>query len=260
MAAAGIALSLGSAAWIVPSQWPTYAVFFALAFAFSFVWLDSAAPTSVAHMAMATAFVYIAGLPILFFELLARLAAYPLIFVAARRGLVPLPRPLRPLATKERAASARLDLAAMLGLANLGCAVRVAVVHAARAYGIDDLTTAVVIGEPVAYAVMGGLSAVLPLPTGEYVVAAPRRLPAEDERVDVIFSAVAIVPFLVILIVYAWLDHGLVGAAGWSLGTLAPHWLVQLLIRRRHLVDERQEALARKQDELAAVIHTSRTT
>ena len=55
----------------------------------------------------------------------------------------------------------------------------------------------IALGEPIAYAVMGVLSARLPLPTGEYVVAAPQRLPAEDERVDVIFSAVLIVPFLV---------------------------------------------------------------
>src|SRR5439155_15646598 len=121
-AAAGVALSVVSAAWIVPTAWPTYAVFFAFAFAFSFVWLDSDAPTSVAHMATATAFVYIAGFPILCFELLARLLAYPLTFLAARRGLVTLPRPLRPLVQHDRirARKARLDLAAMLGLATIG--------------------------------------------------------------------------------------------------------------------------------------------
>src|SRR2546427_12138585 len=87
VAAAGVALALASAAWIVPAAWPTYAVFFVFAFAFSFVWLDSDAPTSVAHMATATAFVYIAGFPVLVLELLARLVAYPLTFLAARRGL-----------------------------------------------------------------------------------------------------------------------------------------------------------------------------
>ena len=51
VAAAGVVLALASAAWLVPSEWPTYAVF--LAFAFSFVWLDSAAPASVAYMATA---------------------------------------------------------------------------------------------------------------------------------------------------------------------------------------------------------------
>src|SRR5581483_4833024 len=192
VAAAGVVLALVSAAWIEPASWPTYAVFFAFAVAFSFVWLDSDAPTSVAYMATATAFVYIAGFPILFFELLARVLAYPLIFIGARRGIIALPRPLRPLVGNDpiRARSARRDLAAMLGLATIGSAVRVAVIHLARAAGIENTTAMIALGEPTAYAVMGGLSALLPLPTAEYVVSAPLRLRPEDERVDVIFSAV----------------------------------------------------------------------
>jgi signal transduction histidine kinase len=252
VAAAGVALALASAAWIDPAQWRTYAVFLALAFAFSFVWLDSDAPTSVAHMATATAFVYIAGFPILFLELVARLAAYPLIFAAARRGLVALPRPLRPLAQGDPAAarSARLDLAAMLGLATIGSAARVAVVQVARAAGFKSLIAMIAMGEPIAYVVMGVLSLRLPLPTAQYVVA-PQRLPAEDERVDVIFAAVLIVPFLVLLIAYGWLQHGLVGAAAWSLTTLAPHGLVQLLVQRRHLLADRHAALERANATLA---------
>jgi hypothetical protein len=77
VAAARVGLALASAAWIEPAAWPTYAVFLAFAFAYSFVWLDSDAPTSVAYMATATAFVYIAGFPVLFLELLARSVAYP---------------------------------------------------------------------------------------------------------------------------------------------------------------------------------------
>jgi hypothetical protein len=79
---------------------------------------------------------------------------------------------------------------------------------------------------------MGTLSVRLSLPTAQYVVAAPQRLAAEDERVDVIFSAVLIVPFLVTLIAYGWMEHGLVGAAAWSLTSLAPHGLVQILVCR----------------------------
>jgi signal transduction histidine kinase len=254
VAATGVALALASAAWLVPAQWPTYGVFFAFALAYSFVWLDSDAPASVAYMATATAFVYIAGFPILFLELAARTVAYPLMFFARRRGWFALPRPLRPAAGSRRA---QLDLAAMLGLATIGSAVRVAVVQLARAAGVESLVWMVVVGEPTAYAVMGALSGWLPLPTGEYVVAGPHRLPVEDERVDVIFSAVLIVPFLVLLIVYGWLQHGLPGAAAWSLTSLAPHGLVQLLVRRRHLLRERHLALeeataslAKKQREL----------
>ena len=142
-------LALASAAWIVPAAWTTYAVFFAFAFAFSFVWLDSPAPTSVAYMATATAFVYIAGFPILFFELLARLVAYPLIFLAARRGLITLPRPLRPLVEGDpvRARNARLDLAAMLGLATIGSAVRVGVIQLARTAGIESLIAMIALAE-----------------------------------------------------------------------------------------------------------------
>src|SRR3989449_10414528 len=124
-------------------------------------------------------------------------------------------------------------------LATIGSAVRVGVIQLARAAGIESLIAMIALGEPIAYAIMGALSARLPLPTAQYVVAAPLRLPAEDERVDVIFSAVLIVPFLVLLIAYGWLEHGLVGAAAWSLTSLAPHGLVQLLIRRRHLLDDR---------------------
>jgi signal transduction histidine kinase len=254
VAAAGVALAVASAAWIAPAMWPVYGVFFAFALAFSFVWLDSDAPASVAYMATATAFVYIAGFPILFFELVARLVAYPLMVFAARREWLALPRPLRPLFADDplRAARARLDLAAMLGLATLGSGVRVAVVQLARAAGIESPIAMIALGEPIAYAVMGALSARLPLPTGDYVVAAPLRLPPEDERVDVIFSAVLIVPFLVLLIVYGWREHGLVGAAAWSVTSLAPHGLVQLLVRRRHLLDERHAALERATAEIAA--------
>jgi signal transduction histidine kinase len=265
VAAAGVALALASAAWIDPAAWPTYAVFLAFAFAFSFVWLDSDAPTSVAHMATATAFVYIAGFPVLFLELVARSVAYPLIFWAARRGLIALPRPLRPLASDDPgvAGSRRLDLAAMLGLATIGSAVRVGVVQLARAAGIESLIAMIALGEPVAYAVMGVLSAGLSLPTAQYLVAAPHQLPAEDERVDVIFAAVLIVPFLVLLIAYGWLEHGLVGAAAWSLTSLAPHGLVQLLVRRRHMLDDRRAeleranaTLARKQAEIEDFAYT----
>ncbi len=260
VAAAGVGLALASAAWIDPAEWRTYAVFLAFALAFSFVWLDSEAPTSVAYMATATAFVYIAGFPILFLELLARSVAYPAIFLAARRGWVALPRPLRPLVGDR---SARLDLAAMLGLATIGAAVRVGVVAAARAAGVESLIAMIWLGEPIAYAVMGTLSVRLSLPTAQYVVAAPQRLAAEDERVDVIFSGVAIVPFLVTLIAYGWMEHGLVGAAAWSLASLAPHALVQFLVRRRHLLDERRlvleranPALARKQAEVEEFTYT----
>lgn len=254
IAALGVALALASAAWIDPAEWRTYAVFLALAFAFSFVWLDSDAPTSVAHMATATAFVYIAGAPVLFIELVARAAAYPVIFFAARRGLVTLPRPLRPLASDDAAVArgARLDLSSMLGLATIGSAVRVAVVWLARAAGVESLIAMIALGEPVAYAVMGLLSAGLSLPTAQYLVAAPHRLPAEDERVDVIFAAVFIVPFLVVAIVYGWLEYGLAGAAALSVVSLAPHGLVQLLVRRRHLLDERHAALERANAALAA--------
>ena len=97
VAGAASSLALASAAWIDVAEWPTYAVFFAFALAFSFVWLDSDAPTSVPHMATATAFVYIAGLPILFFELVARLLAYPLHVRRRAPWVIALPRPLRPL-------------------------------------------------------------------------------------------------------------------------------------------------------------------
>src|SRR5262249_32251214 len=180
--------------------------------------------------------------------------AYPLIFLAARLGLIALPRPLRPLIDPDpmRARRARLDLATMLGLATIGYAVRVGVVHVARVAGVvESLIAMIVLGEPTAYAVMGALSVWLALPTAQYVVAAPHRLPAEDERVDVIFSAVLIVPFLVLLIAYGWMEHGLIGAAAWSLTSLAPHGLVQLLVRRRHLLDERHAALERATASLA---------
>jgi signal transduction histidine kinase len=252
VAATGLGLALVSAAWIVPATWPTYAVFFGLAFAYSFVWLDSDAPTSVPHMATATAFVYIAGAPVLFVELVARLLAYPVLYLAARERVIGVPRALRPLVQPDatRAREARLDFAAMLGLATIGLAVRVGVVQGARAAGIESRIVMMAFGEPVAYAVMGVLSGWLPLPTRDYVVAAPERLPPEDERVDVIFGAVLIVPFFVGLMLYGYRWAGLAGAAGWSLASFAPHALLQLLVRRRHLLDERHLALARKQEEL----------
>jgi signal transduction histidine kinase len=265
IASVGVALALASAAWVDPAAWPTYAVFFVFAFAFSFVWLDSEAPTSVAHMATATAFVYIAGFPILLFELLARLCAYPLIFAAADRGLIALPRPLRPLVDRDpvRVRAARRDLAAMLGLANIGSTVRVAVIQLATMAGVESPIAMIALGEPTAYAVMGAISTALPLPTTGYVTLAPQRLPAEDARVDVIFSAVLMVPFLVLLIVYGWMEHGLIGAAAWSLTSLAPHRLLQILVQRRHLLDERHVALeaatatvARQKTEVEALTHT----
>jgi hypothetical protein len=61
--------------------------------------------------------------------------------------------------------------------------VRVAVVQLGPVAGIASPIAMIALGEPTAYAVMGGLSGVLLSPTGEDVVAAPHRLPAEDERV-----------------------------------------------------------------------------
>jgi signal transduction histidine kinase len=243
----GLALALVSAAWIDPAEWPTYAVFLVLAFAFSFLWLDTDAPTSVAHMAVVRAFVYIAGFPILFFDLLARCIAYPLIFVAARRGLIALPRPFRPLAQAERVAAqtARLDLGAIFGLATIGLAVRVAVVHIAGAAGVPSLIWMVVLGEPIAFATMALLSAWLPLPPVPYLIPAFRRLPVDDERIDVIFAVGTTMPFLALLIVYGWDQYGLIGAATWSVTTLPPHALVHLLVRRRRLLEERRAALER---------------
>lgn len=265
VAAAGLLLSLASAAWMDLANWPTYAVFLALAFAFSFLWLDSEAPASVPHMATATAFLYIAGPSILFLELVARAAAYPLLFAAARRGLIALPRALRPLVQADPAAArqARLDLASMLGVATIGSVVRLAVVWAATANSIESLIAIIAMGEPAAYAVMGALSWLLPLPTGVYLTVAPQRLPAEDARIDVIVSALAIVPFLALMIVYGWIEHGLLGAAAWSLTTLPPHWLMQLLAKRRHLLDahhlvltQATASLARKQQELEDFTYT----
>jgi signal transduction histidine kinase len=261
VATVGVGLALASAAWIVPADWPTYAVFFAFAFAFSFVWSDSDAPTSVAHMATATAFVYIAGFPILFFELAARLLAYPLIFLAARLQVIALPRPLRPIAG-QGGAGAALDLAAMLGLATIGLGVRAGVVVLAQAGGVASFIVIIALAEISAYAVMAALSAWLPMPTRDYLVAAPRRLPAEDERVDVIFGALGIVPGRALLIWYGWLVHGLIGAAAWSLTSLAPHAVMQLLSRRRQMLDQQRvalehanAALARKHDEMEAFTH-----
>lgn len=265
VATAGLLVSLASAAWIDPANWPTYAVFLALALAFSFVWLDSEAPASVPHMATATAFLYIAGPPILFLELLARLVAYPLLFAAARRGLMALPRALRPLVQGDPVAArqARLDLASMLGVAAIGSVVRLGVVWVATTDGIESLIAIIAMGEPAAYAVMGALSWLLPLPTGVYLTMAPQRLPAEDARIDVIVSALAIVPFLALMIVYGWIEHGLLGAAAWSLTTLPPHWLMQLLAKRRHLLDAQHlvltqatASLARKQQELEDFTYT----
>jgi signal transduction histidine kinase len=243
-AACGL-LAIASLAWIDGAAWPTYAVFFVFAFAFSFVWLDSDAFTSVAHMATTTAFVYIAGFPILGIELLARLCAYPLIFAAARWHLIALPRPLRPLAQPDavRARDARLDLGSMHGLATIGFAVRVGVIRIATAAGIESPIAMIALGEPAAYAAMGALSVRLPLPTTGYATLALKRLPIGDARVDAIFNAVLIVPFLVLLIVYGWMEHGLVGAAAWSLASLAPHWMVQLIVARRHLLDAQRIAL-----------------
>jgi hypothetical protein len=63
VAAIGVVVALASVAWIVPADQPTYVVFLVFAFAFSFLWIDSDAPMSVAYMATSTAFLCIAGLP-----------------------------------------------------------------------------------------------------------------------------------------------------------------------------------------------------
>jgi signal transduction histidine kinase len=258
IASVGLLAALSSLAWIDPSAWPIYAVFFVLAVAFSFVHIQSGAPASVAYMATATAFVYIGGFPILGLELLARVVAYPLQFKLARRGLFRLPPAIGDMGSRDRttARNARLDLAAMLGLANIGSTVRVGVVALAHWGGTTSLIVPILCAEAIAYGVMGLLSARLPLPTSDYVVAAPLRLSVDDERVDVIFSAVLITPFLVLLINYAYLYHGLWGAAAWSVATLAPHGLVQLLAQRRHLLVERTATLARKQREVEDFVYT----
>ena len=49
VAAAGIALALASAAWIEPAERQTYAVFFAFAVAFTFVWMNVSSAAVVAR-------------------------------------------------------------------------------------------------------------------------------------------------------------------------------------------------------------------
>ena len=151
----------------------------------------------------------------------------------------------------------------MLGVATVGSATRVVVVQLASAVGIESLIAMIALAEPTAYAIMAVLGARVPLTTAQYRVAAPHRLPAGDERVDLIFGTVLIVPLLVLLITYGWLEHGLIGAWAWSVTSLAPHVVVGLLVRRRHLLDERHAALeranatlARKQKEIEDFAYT----
>lgn len=146
-------------------------VFFVLAFAFSFVWADSESPTSVLYMVTATAFIYIGGAPILTFELLARLTAYPLVFAAAERGWLQVPLPLKAVVApdRRRAWNARLNLGTLLGLATIGSLVRLAVVHLAHAADVASPIGTILLGEVAAYGVMGLVGASLPLPSTEYV-------------------------------------------------------------------------------------------
>ena len=82
----------------------------------------------------------------------------------------------------------------------------------------------------------------------------------DDERIDAIYAWMLFLPLFVVLIYYGYLEHGLPGATGWSVATLAPHYLLKLLNDRRNrlarnatALEQLNVALRRKQQELAGL-------
>ena len=158
-----------------------------------------------------------------------------------------------------------VDLWARMALGALGFAVRAVVFTLARRrWPHAHPITAVLCAELIAQIIVATVTFTLPLPTIErFAQRMPWRLGLDDERIDAIYAWVLLLPLFVVLIYYGYVEHGLPGATGWSLATIAPHYLLRLLNDRRTRLARNATALAplnvalgRKQPELRDFVYT----
>lgn len=164
-----------------------------------------------------------------------------------------------------RRGALHVDFWARTALGALGLGIRVGAFLLVRGRWPDvHPMVAVLTGELLAQIGQALVTLTLSLPTAErFAEQPPWRLEIDDERVDALYAWMLFVPLLVILIYYGYSEHGLLGAAGWSIGSLGPHYLLKLsndrrasLVRHAAALRTVNAALEGKQRELADFVYT----
>ena len=268
-AAGGWVLAIAGLTQFRSADEHTYLVYFSLSVLFTFVNLDSAIGFPLPYLATSCAFAYIVGLPVITLSYATRMVTLPFLLLLTRRGLVSAPDVVLALGRFPRRRAGRwamhVDLWARMAIGALGFAVRTVVfVLARRRWPHAHPITAVLCAELLAQAIVAAVPFLLPLPTIErFAQRLPWRLELDDERIDAIYAWTLFLPLFVVLIYYGYLEHGLAGATGWSMATLAPHYLLKLLNDRRNrlarnatVLEQLNVALRRKQQELAEFVYT----
>jgi signal transduction histidine kinase len=268
-AAAGWVLAIVGLTRFHAADAHVYVAYFSLSVLFTFVNLDSAIAFPLPYLATSCAFAYIVGLPVITLSYATRIITLPLLLTFASRGLVSAPDVVLALGKSPGPPEGRwathVDLWARMAMGALGLAVRATVfVLMRRRWPHAHPITAVLCAEALAQVVVAAVPFVLPLPTIErFAQRLPWRLELDDERIDAIYAWALFLPLFVVLIYYGYLAHGLPGAAGWSVATLGPHYLLKLLNDRRHrlarnatALEQLNVALQRKQRELSEFVYT----
>jgi len=254
----GVAVALAAAATMRSQFAAVYAAYFAIAFAFQFVWLGSRFPFALPYYTTMNAFAYIAGPPVVTLEYLQRVLSYPILAWLARRGWMSLPPPLEPVLGRgpERAGGtlrAWIDHGTAGALGCLSILLRCGIFAWLRAQDLA-LVPAIAITEYATLAILGALHAAVPLPMATELRLGGRwRWRLDDERIDLVVVVIFVAPLFVFVINLAWAFEGLGGAVGFSLATLGPHVLMKLSNDRLGRV---QALLETKQRELKDLVHT----
>ena len=283
-ALAGACVALGGTALLAP-PYERYAVAFVLLALTHFACIDMPPPIKVMalpHIALTAAFTYIIGLPVVTVDYVAKLVTFAAMVWLHRHGLVEPPAYLRPMVeawSEHRPVPPGewIDHWATHANAALGCVVRWVVFSRIQAAGVHP-TFAILAAELSALATLGLINLVVPLPTAEWLRArATLSEPVLNARVDVIFATALFQPPLVFLVYYAYREHVVPGALGWSFAAFGLHYVLRLLNDRRAslvrqndaLIDqtarldeanreleEKARALQEKQDQLRDFVYT----
>lgn len=250
----GVATALFTATCMDAAWTSTYVVYFVLAFAFQFVWLGSRFPFALPYYTTMNAFAYIGGMPIVALEYAARLSSYPILLLLSRRGLMSLPPPLVPVLAPESFTS-RAYLRAWIDHGTVGTVGAVSILLRVGFFTWMQslhfgLIPSLAVGEFGTLAVLGVMSAVMPLPHADALRLGGRwrwRWRLDDDRVDLVVVVILVAPLFVFVINLAYAFEGLKGAAGFALATFGPHLLMKLsndrLGRLSGLLESKQQEL-----------------
>lgn len=245
--AAGAAVGVWSLTSVRVDDWPVYAVFSLLSVVLFLPSLEILPRVrfAIAEMGAAIGFVYIGGLPVVLVHWMAPLLSRPLrLALQTRRWTASGEWQADHFFEAWRAGGQqRLGLLTEAATFSLGLAARYTVVTLIFSHPPPVSDPLVILAAEVAGYVVWGLLSWLPLYPDRPLLPAATEGEAQVAISDIaLVVMLALTPF-VFLITYGYRLHGLVGAAGWSLGALGLHLMLERLHQRRLRVVEQNRRL-----------------